>query len=454
MSQGYGRAPMGAAHHQMSCEHLVPAHNPSRDNVNQPHTDEPTPMLEADESSYSMQAISSSGGGGAGGTRRYDNPDAGWVEKHSAGYHPPTGGGAGESGKKKWIWVGALVAVLVVAGIVAGVVVHKMMDKSDDSSSSSGSSGSTSGDPSKFDKDGSLHQSFYGLCYTPFDSQYQFGCGATLSSVIEDIQIASQLTTRLRLYGADCNVTALTLQAIQDTKTNLTIFPAIYLNSEDPGDTAWQRQLNNITWAFDNYGLDHVGGIAIGNEYLLNGGNVTALLAYVTKFRDFAKQKGWDISVGTGDAGSMFTSKVAQGVDFMMANVHAYFAGTLVEDGPGWTWKYFEETDDSLAKAASNQPKAYIAETGWPSGANSTSELTYKNDDGTVTGAVAGLKQLQTFLDGYVCEANTNGTGYFFFELFDEEWKNDVYGGVEGYWGLFDKNKKLKSITLPDCSHT
>ena len=30
---------------------------------------------------------------------------------------------------------------------------------------------------------------------------------------------------------------------------------------------------------------------------------------------------------------------------------------------------------------------------------------------------------MQTFLDTFVCAANQNGTGYFFFEFFDEPWK-------------------------------
>jgi len=42
-----------------------------------------------------------------------------------------------------------------------------------------------------------------------------------------DRQILSQLTTRLRLYGANCNDTALVMQAIQDTKVDMTIWPAI-----------------------------------------------------------------------------------------------------------------------------------------------------------------------------------------------------------------------------------
>lgn len=60
---------------------------------------------------------------------------------------------------------------------------------------------------------------------------------------------------------------------------------------------------------------------------------------------------------------------------------------------------------------------------------------------------------LQTFINDFVCQANTNGTKYFFFEVFfsmhpcegalispqffDEKWKDLKYGGVEGHWGLF-----------------
>ena len=39
-----------------------------------------------------------------------------------------------------------------------------------------------------------------------------------VANVTEDIQLLSQLTPRIRTYGSDCNVTALVLQAIKDTK--------------------------------------------------------------------------------------------------------------------------------------------------------------------------------------------------------------------------------------------
>jgi exo-beta-1,3-glucanase (GH17 family) len=71
--------------------------------------------------------------------------------------------------------------------------------------------------------------------------------------------------------------------------------------------------------------------------------------------------------------------------------------------------------------------------------------------------SAASIANLQKFLDTYVCQANKNQTGYFFFEAFDEPWKvsqrwivrsrtiythltaqDKLYGGVEGHWGLFN----------------
>ena len=51
-------------------------------------------------------------------------------------------------------------------------------------------------------------------------------------------------------------------------------------------------------------------------------------------------------------------------------------------------------------------------------------------------GSPASEQDLQIFMDNFVCQSNAKGIKYFFFELFDEKWKDDIYGGVEGHWGL------------------
>jgi hypothetical protein len=136
----------------------------------------------------------------------------------------------------------ALLAIIIV-GVAAGVSLSKKGSSNSGISSSKGNSTSKDhgngpvkqtdpNDPSTFIKDPKLKQSLWAMAYTPEGSQLP-GCGNNLSeymrmnavellfwmindraaSVIEDIQLMSQLTTRLRLYGADCNQSALVVSS-------------------------------------------------------------------------------------------------------------------------------------------------------------------------------------------------------------------------------------------------
>jgi hypothetical protein len=172
------------------------------------------------------------------------------------------------AGKRKWWWVAG--GVIVLAAIIAGVVAGVLLNKHSSSSSNAGVTGvvsSDAADPSVFTKDSNLHQSFYGMCYTPLNAQYP-ACGDTLDSVIEDIQLISQLTTRIRLYGSDCNVSSLVLDAIQQTKVNMTVFLATWLPqaTDDPNNATYNRQVSEVQTAITSFGTDHVDGITVGNE--------------------------------------------------------------------------------------------------------------------------------------------------------------------------------------------
>ncbi len=242
--------------------------------------------------------------------------------------------------RKRWLIFGGIGALVLVAviGTIIGVVVSRKSSSSSSSSSSSGVVTVHNNDPSDFEKDSRLHNSFYGMCYTPLNAQYP-QCGDTLADVITDVQLMSQLTTRLRLYGADCDVTGLVLEAIAQTKVNMTVFPAVWINDDD---TIYERGAQAIVAAIGKYGTDRIEGITVGNEYLLNGGSATNLIAKMADMRQrlAALNLPKKIPVGTGDAGSMLTLAIAQGSDYVMSNNHPYFAGTTVQDAAGWTWEY------------------------------------------------------------------------------------------------------------------
>ncbi|KAH0587828.1 hypothetical protein H2248_006588 [Termitomyces sp. 'cryptogamus'] len=368
-----------------------------------------------------------------------------------------------------------ILLILLVVGVVVGVVVSKNKSQnsatlSSSTSSSGGKSttGQTTGitngsnDPSVFEKDPNLHKSFYGMAYTPEGSMMP-NCSNSLENVIKDIQLLSQLTTRVRLYGADCNQTALVLEAIKQTKVEMEVFVGIYVLPNN--NESYIRQRDIVKDAIQTYGVDHIAGVTVGNEFMLNYisekqesdpnsaiGNEGAamLIAYIEDTRNMLAGLSLPktMPVGNSDAGSYFNTKVLSSVDYGLSNVHAWFAQVTAGEAAAWVASFFEDTNVKPASQLPNQPKMYIAETGWPT---KSSDAAHESNGA----GIASVTGLQTFLDTFVCQANNNNIPYFFFELFDEKWKDIQYGGVEvclvvvllysasdhvhqGWWGLFN----------------
>jgi glucan 1,3-beta-glucosidase len=238
--------------------------------------------------------------------------------------------------RMKRTWVILILVLLVLAGAGGGIAAWQLTKDKTSSSSSRGigsnsdSNGdnntAVSGDPSNFKLDSRLKQSFYGLAYSPTGAILP-SCGASLPAVQRDMQLLSQLTTRIRTYGSDCNASALVMQAIQDTKVDITVWLGIYI---DIDDTIWERQRNDTLAIIQQYGTDHISGITVGNEFLLNTeGAASSYTSIRRKIAEFKKDLdalnlSKTIPVGTADAGSMITSALAASADYIMANVHPW----------------------------------------------------------------------------------------------------------------------------------
>ena len=57
------------------------------------------------------------------------------------------------------------------------------------------------------------------------------------------------------------------LEAIEQTKVNMTVWLGNYPVPEDPAP--YERQRDAIIDAIKTYGTDHISGITVGNEYIL-----------------------------------------------------------------------------------------------------------------------------------------------------------------------------------------
>jgi len=84
-----------------------------------------------------------------------------WLEKEQNGQR-----------RSKWVLWGAVAlgAALIIGGIVAGIAISASKKHTSSGSGGGGGGGNSSkggSDPSKFDKNPNLHNSFYGFAYTP-----------------------------------------------------------------------------------------------------------------------------------------------------------------------------------------------------------------------------------------------------------------------------------------------
>lgn len=255
-----------------------------------------------------------------------------------------------------------------------------------------------------------LHQSFYGIDYTPVNSQYQYGCGVNLRNVTLDLAVLSQLTTRIRMYGNDCNITELALDAINILGVNMTLTAGIWV---DNNATTLARQIDTFWKAVDKFGVSHIPDVAVGNEVLFRQDMTQSqLIDVISSVKKNLTAKGYSsVKVGTSDLGSNWSAQLAAVVDVVNANVHPFFGGVAIDQSANWTWTYFNQHDVSVTTDLSPAPEVVISEVGWPSGG------------GTNGGSVAGISQMQEFLDTFVCQSNKQNYKYYYFEAFDEPWK-------------------------------
>ncbi|TVY28521.1 putative glucan endo-1,3-beta-glucosidase [Lachnellula hyalina] len=390
---------------------------------------------------------------GAGNYNMGEEKGSEWLKKQSPG----------NSKRKRWtiiILVGLAIAAAIVGGTVGGVLGNQRRTNKANSDSSQSASDDTK-DNGVLDKDSDdikalmnnkdLHKVFPGMDYTPMYTQYPdcLTYPASQNNVTRDVAVLSQLTNTIRLYGTDCNQTELVLESIDKLGLNdqIKVWMGVW---QDTNKTTNARQLQQMYDIFDKYGADQFIGVIVGNEILFRKDmNITELGTLITDVRTNLTAKNIKLPIAAADLGDNWTAAFAAQVDYLMANIHPFFAGTDSKAAAAWTWNFWQEKDVVLK---TDLTKNIISETGWPS--------TGGTDCGEATtcpgaGSVAGISQMNDFMDGWVCDALANGTNYFWFEAFDEPWKfkfNTAGKGWEDQWGLMDVNRNLKpGVTIPDC---
>ncbi|KIW76314.1 hypothetical protein Z517_11060 [Fonsecaea pedrosoi CBS 271.37] len=378
-------------------------------------------------------------------------------------------------GKRKMkLWVGVAIGLFIVIAIVAGILGGVLGSKS--SSSSGPSSGDTNNAASDTDANGDLdknsaeikalmnnpdlHKVFPGMDYTPWGTQYPlcFTYPPSQNNVTRDMAVLSQLTNVVRLYGTDCNQTEMVLHAIDRLElSDMKLWMGVWI---DTNQTTTDRQLDQMYKILADT-KDHsvFKGVIVGNEALYRAGEDKAqseqeLINVLDGVRTKFKSLGYDLPIATSDLGDNWNAQLVQAVDYVMSNIHPFFAGVTAEVAASWTWDFWQNHDVILTEGMPDV-KQLISETGWPSGGGKDCGGTDGSCTAGQSGSVAGVDGMNTFMDNWVCQALANGTDYFWFEAFDEPWKviyNTASQQWEDKWGLMDPGRNLKpGLKIPDC---
>lgn len=167
---------------------------------------------------------------------------------------------------------------------------------------------------------------------------------------------------------------------------------------------------------------------AVGNEVLYR--NDLSLAELLNKI-EYVKSQVSEIPVGYVDAYYEFGRhpELVDVCDVVLANYYPFWEGTSFENSLGHLHHMHQQVIDS-AKGK----KIIVTETGWPSQG--------ENTKGAQPDSISTMKY---FINCQVW-AQHSDIEMFYFSSFDESWKVGAEGEVGAYWGLWDKNEKLKFV--------
>ncbi len=165
---------------------------------------------------------------------------------------------------------------------------------------------------------------------------------------------------------------------------------------------------------------------AVGNEVLYRKDlSKEELLGYIRQ----VKTELPGIPVGYVDAYYEFTENqdIADACDLILCNCYPFWEGTAFD----LSLQHLEHMFHQASLAAKGK-RVIITETGWPTRGENTGNATPSHD-------IA----LKYFLNTQLWAMDVNAE-VFYFSSFDESWKVGAEGEVGAFWGIWDKNEKLK----------
>jgi len=257
----------------------------------------------------------------------------------------------------------------------------------------------------------------HGLCFSPYLDGQEPGFLLSEAQIRRRIEIIKPHTKWIRSFS--CTDGNEMIPRIAKEYGLKTLVGAWLGTNENINE---QEIENLVQLAKDGY----VDVAAVGNEVMYRGDlTETELLGYLYR----VKNEIPGIPVGYVDAYYEFEDRpnITKACDIILANCYPFWEGCSID----YSLLYMKDMYRRALKVA-NGKKVIITETGWP------------NIGEEFYGALPSVRNaLIYFLDAQQWSQEED-IEIFYFSSFDEAWKTSDEGTLGAFWGLWDKQEKLK----------
>lgn len=262
-----------------------------------------------------------------------------------------------------------------------------------------------------------LKNGMHGLCFSPYEEGQEPGQQITEEQIRRRMKIIKPYTKWIRSFS--CTEGNELIPVIAKEFGIKTLVGAWL------GDDA-EINKNEIAGLIKLAKEGYVDIAAVGNEVMYRKDlTEDELLAFMYQVKEAIP----NIPMGYVDAYYEFSHRprITEACDVILANCYPYWEGCSQE----YSLVYMRDMYNQ-AKSAANGKKVIISETGWPS-----------QGEG-LQGAIPGHdNSLKYFINSQIW-SDDDDIEMFYFSSFDESWKVGAEGDVGAYWGLWDKDEKLK----------
>ncbi|MCL4142138.1 UNVERIFIED_CONTAM: hypothetical protein GTU68_066547 [Idotea baltica] len=257
----------------------------------------------------------------------------------------------------------------------------------------------------------------HGLCFSPYEEGQEPGQQITEKQIRRRMKIIKPYTKWIRSFS--CTEGNELIPVIAKEYGIKTLVGA-WLGDDD--EINKKEIAGLIKLANEGY----VDIAAVGNEVMYRKDlTEDELLAFMYEVKEAIP----NIPMGYVDAYYEFSHRprITEACDVILANCYPYWEGCSQE----YALVYMRDMYNQ-AKDAGKGKKVIITETGWPSFG--------KGLQGAIPSHENAIKY---FINSQVW-SDTDDIDMFYFSSFDESWKVGAEGDVGAYWGLWDKDEKLK----------